>query len=282
MIARLVCGDRTLNLERPRVMGVLNITPDSFSDGGELFSLNSLKKDRILARASQMLSEGADLLDIGGESTRPGAEPVGIQEELDRVLGALSLLKGTCDTIFSIDTSSPMVMEECARLGAGLLNDVRAFTREGALEAAVETGLPLCMMHMSGEPSVMQQRTQYYDVIAEVKDFLEARVHSAISAGVSAAQIVIDPGFGFGKTVSQNYEILRRLNEFSVSGYPLLAGLSRKSMIGAITGRPINERITSSAVLAVIAAQRGAKMLRVHDVAETVDALAVWRATETL
>lgn len=276
----LQCGQRVLSLDTPQIMGVLNVTPDSFSDGGQLLSNEGLLHDRLLERASQMVADGAAILDIGGESTRPGAAPVSSQEELDRVMGAVQLIAPRLDVILSIDTSTPEVMREAAQAGAGLLNDVRAFSREGAMAAAVATQLPVSLMHMSDEPDRMQEQTEYVDVVTDVKAFLAHRIAACREAGIAKDQMMIDPGFGFGKTVAQNYEMLRRLEEFASFDLPILVGVSRKSMIGAITGRPASERVVPSAVLAVMAAARGASVIRVHDVAETADALAVWQATE--
>lgn len=276
----LQCGQRVLSLDTPQIMGVLNVTPDSFSDGGQLLSNEGLLHDRLLERASQMVADGAAILDIGGESTRPGAAPVSLQEELDRVMGAVQLIAPRLDVILSIDTSTPEVMREAAQAGAGLLNDVRAFSREGAMAAAVATQLPVSLMHMSDEPDRMQEQTEYVDVVTDVKAFLAHRIAACREAGIAKDQMMIDPGFGFGKTVAQNYEMLRRLEEFASFDLPILVGVSRKSMIGAITGRPASERVVPSAVLAVMAAARGASVIRVHDVAETADALAVWQATE--
>ena len=276
----LRCGQRVLSLDTPQIMGVLNVTPDSFSDGGQLLSNEGLLHDRLLERASQMVADGAAILDIGGESTRPGAAPVSSQEELDRVMGAIQLIAPRLDVILSIDTSTPEVMREAAQAGAGLLNDVRAFSREGAMAAAVATQLPVSLMHMSDEPDRMQEQTEYVDVVTDVKAFLAHRIAACREAGIAKDQMMIDPGFGFGKTVAQNYEMLRRLEEFASFDLPILVGVSRKSMIGAITGRPASERMVPSAVLAVMAAARGASVIRVHDVAETADALAVWQATE--
>ena len=260
-------------------MGVLNVTPDSFSDGGQLYADANINADRLLDRAESMAAAGASILDIGGESTRPGATPVSTQEELERVMGAVELIAPRLDVVLSIDTSNPEVMSAAASAGAGLLNDVRAFRREGALAAAAASGLPVGVMHMSDEPDRMQANTNYVDVVDDVSVFLKDRIEACIGMGIQRNQIVIDPGFGFGKTVTQNYEMMRRLAEFASFELPVLVGVSRKSMIGAITGRPADERVVPSAVLAVIAAQNGASILRVHDVAETADALAVWAAT---
>ena len=276
----LQCGQRVLSLDTPQIMGVLNVTPDSFSDGGQLLSNEGLLHDRLLERASQMVADGAAILDIGGESTRPGAAPVSLREELDRVMGAVQLIVPRLDVILSIDTSTPEVMREAAQAGAGLLNDVRAFSREGAMAAAMASQLPVSLMHMSDEPERMQEQTEYVDVVTDVKAFLAHRIAACREAGIARDQMMIDPGFGFGKTVAQNYEMLRRLEEFASFDLPILVGVSRKSMIGAITGRPASERVVPSAVLAVMAAARGASVIRVHDVAETADALAVWQATE--
>ncbi len=276
----LQCAQRVLSLDTPQIMGVLNVTPDSFSDGGQLLSNEGLLHDRLLERAAQMVADGAAILDIGGESTRPGAAPVSLQEELDRVMGAVQLIASRLDVILSIDTSTPEVMCEAAQAGAGLLNDVRAFSREGAMAAAVASQLPVSLMHMPDEPDRMQEQTEYVDVVTDVKAFLAHRIAACREAGIAKDQMMIDPGFGFGKTVAQNFQMLRRLQEFASFDLPILVGVSRKSMIGAITGRPASERVVPSAVLAVMAAARGASVIRVHDVAETADALAVWQATE--
>ena len=275
----LLCGQRELSLATPQIMGVLNVTPDSFSDGGTLYRSDRLDPDLLLARAEQMVADGAAILDVGGESTRPGAALVTLDEERDRVLTAVELIASRLDVVISVDTSSPEIMAESASIGAGLLNDVRAFSRAGALEAAGSSALPVSLMHMSAEPDTMQTKTDYSDVVAEVAAYLGERIDACIGAGIDRSKIVIDPGFGFGKTVEQNYQLLARLSEFKALGSPILVGLSRKSMIGAITGRPADQRVTPSAVLAVLAAERGATIVRVHDVAETKDALDVWAAT---
>lgn len=274
----LRCAGRVLNLAEPQIMGVLNITPDSFSDGGQLWRDGCLQRDALLQRATAMCRDGAALLDIGGESTRPGAAQVSEQEELDRVLPVLELLVAEVDVILSVDTSTPVVMREAARAGAGLINDVRALQRPGALEAAATTGLPVCLMHMQGEPGHMQDNPHYADVVTEVRDFLRQRVAACESAGVSRDRLLLDPGFGFGKTVQHNLELLRGLPQLADEGLPLLVGLSRKSLIAAITGRPAEQRLAGSLALALLAAQRGACILRVHDVAETADALALLKA----
>jgi len=278
MTKQLRCGPRSLDLGAPSVMGILNVTPDSFSDGGELFRHHRVDLGALLKRAEAMVDAGAQLLDVGGESTRPGATPVTEEEELDRVLTAVEALVARFDVIISVDTSAPRVMKESARLGAGFLNDIRAFQRPGALEAAAATDLPLCVMHMQGEPSTMQASPEYLDVLTDVRAFLEARIAACIGAGVEKGRIVIDPGFGFGKTAAQNFEMLARLPELSVDALPLLVGLSRKSMIASVLDRAPAERLHASVGLAMIAVERGARILRVHDVAATVEALAMWRA----
>ena len=278
MTKQLRCGPRLLDLGAPKVMGILNVTPDSFSDGGELFRHHRVDLGALLKRAEAMVDAGAQLLDVGGESTRPGATPVTEEEELDRVLTAVEALVARFDVIISVDTSAPRVMKESARLGAGFLNDIRAFQRPGALEAAAATDLPLCVMHMQGEPSTMQASPEYLDVLTDVRAFLEARIAACIGAGVEKGRIVIDPGFGFGKTAAQNFEMLARLRELSFDALPLLVGLSRKSMIASVLDRAPAERLHASVGLAMIAVERGARILRVHDVAATVEALAMWRA----
>ena len=274
----LRCGKRALDLSRPNVMGILNVTPDSFSDGGQLYRDQRLNIDALLARAEQMLAEGATLLDIGGESTRPGAAPVTENEELDRVLPAVEAVAGRLDVVVSVDSSNPTVMQEAAHLGAGLLNDVRGFRREGALQAAAASGLPLCVMHMQGEPDTMQSAPRYDDIIEDINDFFGERLAACEAAGVAVERIIWDPGFGFGKTAAQNFELLARLPEIATQGRPLLVGLSRKSMIASVIDRPPLDRLHASVALAMLAVQRGAQIVRVHDVCATVDALAMWSA----
>ncbi len=271
-------GAHSLDLSRPRLMGVLNTTPDSFSDGGSYYRSGQLSLELALRRAQQMLEEGADIIDIGGESTRPGSTPVSEQEELDRVVPVVEAVAGQLGALVSVDTSSPAVIRETARAGAGLINDVRALQREGALAAATESGLPVCLMHMQGSPETMQERPDYRDPVEEVKAFLLERVAACESAGIGAERILLDPGFGFGKTLEHNLDLLRRLDEFEALGYPLLVGLSRKSMLGHLLGREVGERLPGSLALAMAAAQRGARIIRVHDVAPTRDVLAVLSA----
>ena len=273
MITQLRCGGRTLLLERPLVMGVVNLTPDSFSDGGRY-----LEPAQALERALTLEAEGAAILDLGGESTRPGAAPVTAQEEIRRVLPVLEPLRARTRAILSIDTSKPEVMRAAAAAGADLINDVYALRAPGALEAAAASGCAVCLMHMQGEPRTMQHAPQYEDVVLEVRAFLAERVRACRAAGIADERIVLDPGFGFGKTIEHNLTLLRRLEALRVEGLPLLAGLSRKSMIGTLTGKPSQARVHGSVAAALIAAQNGAQILRVHDVAATVDALKVLTA----
>ena len=267
-MTELHCGARTLTLSAPVVMGVLNVTPDSFSDGGRFTG-----RDAALRHARQMLADGAAIIDVGGESTRPGAAPVSPQEELDRVIPVVEVLAAELDAVISLDTSTPEVMTEGARAGAGLINDVRALQRPGALAAAAASQLPVCLMHMQGQPDTMQQAPRYDDVVAEVSDFLTARVAACEAAGIPRQRLLLDPGFGFGKTLAHNLRLLRELDRLHALGLPLLVGMSRKSMIGQALGRAVDERLPGSLALAVMAVERGAQIVRVHDVRETVDAL---------
>lgn len=271
----LACGRRTLSLASPQVMGILNITPDSFSDGGLLFRNDRLDVDALCRKAETMVMAGASLLDIGGESTRPGAASVSEQEELDRVMGAIEVVGPRFDAIISLDSSSAAVMRAGAAAGVGMINDVRALTREGALEAAAATGLPVCLMHMQGEPDTMQRAPDYHHVVDEVSTFLEERRQSCQAAGIAADKIIYDPGFGFGKTPSHNFTLLRHLPDIVVLGRPVLAGLSRKSMIASVLERDMAQRLPASLALAVLALVGGASILRVHDVVETMDAVAM-------
>ena len=273
MITQLRCGERTLPVKRPLVMGVVNLTPDSFSDGNRY-----LEPAQALERALALEAEGAAIIDLGGESTRPGAAPVTVQEELRRVLPVLEQLRPRTAAVLSIDTSKPEVMRACSAAGADLINDVYALRAPGALEAAAESGCAICIMHMQGEPRTMQHAPQYADVVGEVRAFLQARVQACRAAGIAEARLVLDPGFGFGKTLEHNLTLLRHLEALRLEGLPLLAGLSRKSMIGALTGQPAEQRVHGSVAAALIAAQNGAQILRVHDVAATVDALKVLAA----
>ncbi len=251
----------------------MNITPDSFSDGGKLFRQGP-DLDAVRRRADQMVADGAALLDIGGESTRPGAAPVSEQEELDRVIPCVEVLAELPVTL-SIDTSTPVVMRESAARGAGLINDVRALTREGALDTAAQLGLPVCLMHMRGTPQTMQDNPRYDAVVEEVKAWLLARVDACVAAGIARNKILLDPGFGFGKTLAHNLALLDGLPGLAATGHDLLVGLSRKSLIGKLIGRDVEERLPASLGLAVLAAERGARIIRTHDVRETADALAM-------
>ena len=272
----LRCAQRTLDLSRAHVMGILNVTPDSFSDGGRYNTLEA-----ALQRAIEMHSAGASLIDIGGESTRPGAAKVSVQQELDRVAPLVELIARECDVVVSVDTSTPEVITETARLGAGLINDVRALRREGALAAAAATGLPVCLMHMRGEPQTMQDEPHYDDVAAEVAAFLQTRVAACVQAGISTDRIILDPGFGFAKNTQHNYELFKRLPELLNLQYPLLVGVSRKSMVGHILNQPVDQRLYGSLALAVMALERGAKILRVHDVEQTMDVLKIFNAVQS-
>ncbi|MCS5560988.1 MAG: dihydropteroate synthase [Marinobacter nauticus] len=266
---------RELDLSRCHVMGILNVTPDSFSDGGHFNS-----REAALVRARQMVSDGATFIDVGGESTRPGATEVSTQEELDRVCPVVEAIAKELDTVISVDTSNPVVMAETARLGAGPINDVRALQREGAPDVAAKAGIPVCIMHIQGEPDTMQDDPRYRNVRREVSSFLTERMRVAEQAGIRADNIILDPGFGFGKSVEHNYQLLATLEQLHILGHPLLVGVSRKSMLGAVTGRDVNERLPASLAAATISAMKGASILRVHDVRETVDAVRIVTAVK--
>ena len=255
------------------IMGVVNLTPDSFSDGGRY-----LAPADALQHGLSLAEQGADILDLGGESTRPGARSVSVQEELDRVIPTVEALRRQTDLPISVDTSKTAVMQAAVEAGADMINDVNALLGEGALEAAAQLGVPVCLMHRQGEPQTMQVAPSYGDVVVEVRAFLADRASAAMAAGIPASRIVIDPGFGFGKSLEHNLALLRELGQLVSLGYPVLAGLSRKSMLGELTGRPVAERLAGSIALATLAAERGARILRVHDVAPTVDALRVLAA----
>ena len=254
----------------PLVMGILNVTPDSFWDGGQFDS-----KDKALARALEMVEEGADIIDVGGESTRPGAQPVSAAQEIERVVGVVELIRERSAIPVSVDTSKPEVMTAAARAGASMINDVRALRSEGALAAAAATGLPVCLMHMQGEPRTMQANPEYDDVIVEVREFLLERADVCIANGIPRQKIVLDPGFGFGKSLQHNVELLQQLDALVDSGYPVIAGLSRKSMIGALLKDNDRDRLLGSVTLALYAWRMGAHIVRVHDVGQTVEALQV-------
>lgn len=272
-MAGIVSRGRVLKLDAPQIMGILNVTPDSFSDGGRYAHI-----DAAIAHAERMIAEGATLIDVGGESTRPGAEPVGVQQELQRILPVIEALQGM-NAWISVDTSHPEVMAQVARYDIHLINDVRGFTRPQALEIVAESGLALCIMHMQGEPSSMQLNPRYQRVLDDVYYFLAKRIQAVSEFHIPLNRLLIDPGFGFGKHLEDNLTLLARLDRFRSLGVPLLAGLSRKSMIGALTGGSgVHERLYGSLAAAVIAALKGAKVLRVHDVKPTVDALTVAQA----
>jgi dihydropteroate synthase len=268
----LHCGKFHFDLSRPLVMGIVNVTPDSFSDGGQ-----HLRRESALAHAHQLIRQGANILDIGGESTRPGALPVSAQEELDRVMPVIEGLRGA-PVPLSIDSCKPEVMRAALAAGASMINDINALQQPEALAAVVASDAAVCLMHKQGSPQTMQEQPQYQDVVAEVLQFLRTRIAAAEAAGIARARIVVDPGFGFGKTLVHNFALLRGLDAFSELGVPVLAGLSRKSMLGAITGQDVEHRVHASVAAALLAVQSGARIVRVHDVGATVDALKIWQA----
>lgn len=268
------CGQFHLDTSRPLVMGIVNATPDSFSDGGQ-----HLRRDAAIAHAQQLIAEGADIIDIGGESTRPGAQPVSVREELERVLPIIEGLRGISVPL-SIDTCKPEVMRAAISAGASMVNDINALQDAAARDAVAASGVAVCLMHKQGNPQTMQRQPQYDNVVAEVRDFLRGRIAASEAAGIARERIVIDPGFGFGKTLAHNLDLLRHLDKLRELGMPIMAGLSRKSMLGTITGREVGDRIAASVAAALIAVQHGASIVRVHDVRETVDALKVWLACE--
>ncbi len=274
MSSSFFCGRFELLLERPLVMGIVNVTPDSFSNTTTHYS-----PDTAIAHARQLVAEGADILDIGGESTRPGAEPVSAADELKRIL---PVIDGLIDAgvPLSVDTFKPEVMRRALEAGADMINDIYGFRRQGAIEAVSDSRCGLCVMHMQGEPSTMQQAPRYDDVLHDVREFLHGRVKAMEDAGIDRRRIILDPGFGFGKTPQQNYLMLQRLGDINIQGYPWLIGVSRKSMIGHVTGRLPAERLGGSVAAALAAVARGAHIIRVHDVAATVDAVKVWQAIE--
>lgn len=272
---KITCGNRQLDLSSPAIMGVLNVTPDSFSDGGQYNQL-----DLAIERAQQMVEQGATIIDVGGESTRPGATPVSTDLELERVVPVVEAISKHVDVCISVDTSTPQVMLESVKVGAHMLNDVRALTREGAIEAAKQTALPVCIMHMQGEPKTMQANPKYSQVVNDVFEFLQERINACVEAGIDKSQLMVDPGFGFGKTLEHNYQLLNQLERFLVWQVPLLIGLSRKSMIGAVLGdKPANQRVAGSVAAALMAVQNGANIIRVHDVEATYDAIQILNAS---
>lgn len=270
----LVCGDKTLDLSSPQVMGIINLTPDSFSDGGQFNSINN-----ALAQVEQMIIDGATIIDIGGESTRPGASEVSIAEEIARVIPVLKAIKSEFDIIVSVDTSKPEVMSLAAEHGAGIINDVRALQLDGALEVVANCDLPVCLMHMQGQPDSMQNNPSYDNIFADMMTFFNQRIEACEQAGIKRNRLMLDPGFGFGKTLQQNYQLLANFSYFNQLKLPLLAGLSRKSMIGNLLNATPDKRLAGSIAGAMIAVMNGARIVRVHDVKETVDALSVLAAS---
>lgn len=277
-MAQLQCGKHRLDLTSPKVMGIINATPDSFSDGGRFTESGRVDVESALYQVEKMVSAGAALIDVGGESTRPGAKAVSCDEELHRVVPLIGAISSRFDVVVSVDTSAPEVMRESAAAGAGLINDVRALKKEGALSAAAATGLPVCLMHMQGTPKTMQHQPNYDAVVDDVTCFFDEQIARCIKAGIDYSEILIDPGFGFGKTVAHNLQLLKRLSEFQKLGLPVLVGLSRKSMFGEVLGRDVGDRLAGSLAAAMIAARNGAKIIRVHDVEETVDVLKLCNA----
>ncbi|MBT3621073.1 MAG: dihydropteroate synthase [Porticoccaceae bacterium] len=276
----LQCGTKHLDLSRPSIMGIVNVTPDSFSDGGELYDNAQLDLSKTLKVIEKMLADGADIIDIGGESTRPGAAVVSTQQELDRVIPVLEAVVERFDALVSVDTSTAEVITESSKKGASLINDVRALGREGALAAAASSQLPICLMHMQNQPQTMQIEPTYTDVVAEVLAFLDERKYICMKAGIDSQKIILDPGFGFGKTLAHNLTLFGAIDQFVATGHPVLVGVSRKTMIGQMLGlENTDERLMGSVALALLAAQRGAAILRVHDVLETRQAIDVWKTT---
>lgn len=274
---QLDCAGRLVKLDRPRVMGIVNVTPASFSDGGRHDTVEA-----AVAHGLKLAAEGADLLDVGGESTRPGADPVSLEDELARVVPVIERLARETSLPISVDTSKPEVMRAAVAAGAGMINDVYALRREGALDAAASLGVPVVLMHMLGEPQGMQDAPHYDDVVGDVHRFLAERLFACEMAGIAKKNLVVDPGFGFGKTLEHNLRLLRQLARLADLGVPVLAGLSRKRSLGEITGRAVDDRVHASVAAAVLAAEYGARLVRVHDVAATVDAMKVWAAVAAL
>ncbi|WP_133622610.1 dihydropteroate synthase [Erwinia sp. LJJL01] len=273
---KLYARDSVLDLSHPHVMGILNVTPDSFSDGGKHNELI-----QALTHANEMINAGATIIDVGGESTRPGAADVSVEQELERVIPVVEAIAQRFEVWISVDTSKPEVIRESARVGAHIINDIRSLQEPGALAAAVETGLPVCLMHMQGEPKTMQQSPQYHNVLRDVDQFFVEHIARCEAAGIKKSQLLLDPGFGFGKNLSHNYQLLAHLADYHRFGLPLLVGMSRKSMIGQLLNVGPSQRLTGSLACAVIAAMQGAHILRVHDVKETVEAMRVVEATQS-
>ena len=271
---KLTAKTKTLDLSSPQIMGILNFTPDSFSDSGQFFQL-----DKALVQVETMLQQGASIIDIGGESTRPMAEEVTLEQELERVIPLVEAVRQRFDCWISVDTSKALVMQEAANAGMDLINDIRALREPNALQTAVQLGLPVCIMHMQGQPRTMQLNPHYDDVVADVLKFMQQRTEQCLTSGIKKENLLWDPGFGFGKSVQHNYRLLQQLSVFCEQGYPVLAGISRKSMIGAVLDKTVEQRMVGSVSAALIAEMKGACILRVHDVGETADALKIWQAT---
>ena len=272
---KLTANHKTLDLSTPKIMGILNFTPDSFSDSGKFFQL-----DKALFQVERMLNQGASIIDIGGESTRPMAEEVTLEEELERVVPLVETVRKRFDCWISVDSSKAQVMQEAAKVGMDLINDIRALQEPDALQTAVRLALPVCIMHMQGQPRTMQLNPHYDDVVADVLKFMQQRTEQCLASGIKKENLIWDPGFGFGKSVQHNYCLLQQFAVFCEQGFPVLAGISRKSMIGAVLDKPVEQRTVGSVAAALIAAMKGASILRVHDVAETADALKIWLATQ--
>jgi dihydropteroate synthase len=273
LVKKITCGDQHLDLVNPQVMGILNVTPDSFSDGGQFTQLNT-----ALHQVEQMITDGANIIDIGGESTRPGAADVSEKDEISRVIPVLKAIKQRFNIIVSIDTSKANVMAEAIANGAGLINDVRALQNDGCLDIISQCNIPVCLMHMQGLPRTMQTSPYYHNLIDDIKAFFGNRIDDCAEVGIDKQRIILDPGFGFGKSLEQNYQLLAHFSDFKSFDLPLLAGLSRKSMIGNLLNRDVDKRLAGSLTTAVLAAQQGAKIIRVHDVRETMDALKIINA----
>ena len=274
---KLTANNKTLDLSTPKIMGILNFTPDSFSDSGKFFQL-----DKALFQVETMLKQGASIIDIGGESTRPMAEEVTLEEELERVVPLVEAVRKRFDCWISVDSSKAKVMQEAAKVGMDLINDIRALQEPDALQTAVRLALPVCIMHMQGQPRTMQLNPHYDDVVADVLKFMQQRTEQCLASGIKKENLIWDPGFGFGKSVQHNYCLLQQFAVFCEQGFPVLAGISRKSMIGAVLDKPVEQRTVGSVAAALIAAMKGASILRVHDVAETADALKIWLATQNV
>ena len=272
---KLTANNKTLDLSTPKIMGILNFTPDSFSDSGKFFQL-----DKALFQVETMLNQGASIIDIGGESTRPMAEEVTLEEELERVVPLVEAVRKRFDCWISVDSSKAQVMQEAAKVGMDLINDIRALQEPDALQTAARLALPVCIMHMQGQPRTMQLNPHYDDVVADILKFMQQRTEQCLALGIKKENLLWDPGFGFGKSVQHNYCLLQQFAVFCEQGFPVLAGISRKSMIGAVLDKPVEQRTVGSVAAALIAAMKGASILRVHDVGETADALKIWLATQ--